>query len=45
VRLCISSDNNNSVLAPQPVQWQTLRPLVAAEIAQYRDYAARTGRR
>ncbi|EON16616.1 hypothetical protein CMPELA_10470 [Cupriavidus necator] len=44
VRLCISSDNNNSVFAPQPVQWQTLRPLVAAEIAQYRDYAARAGR-
>lgn len=44
VRLCFSSDNNNSVFAPQPVQWQTLELLVAAEIAQYRDHAAQAGR-
>jgi len=35
VRLCISSDNNNSVFIPMPLERQKIHELVAREIALY----------
>ncbi len=35
IRLCVSSDNNNSVLVRPPVDWAELRQVVAGEIARY----------
>lgn len=39
IRLCVSSDNNNSVFVPMPIGWTALREVVAIEISLYGEYA------